>query len=125
MSVTISSTIKHVPSHPYAAVAEAILGTRYTVSLVFIGATRAKTLNQTTRGKEYIPNVLSFELDQRHGEIYICPIVAAKEAAKFDLTPHGYVLYLFIHGCLHLKGHPHGPAMDRLEQKYIRQFSVH
>lgn len=124
MPVSINHTIRSYPRHPYAEVAEAILGKRYDVSLVFIGARRAKTLNQTTRNKDYVPNVLSFELDATHGEIFICPPVAATEAKKFDLSPRGYILYLFIHGCLHLKGLPHGAKMDALEARYCKKFNV-
>ncbi len=124
MSITISKTTKTYPRLPYKAMADAILGKRYAVSLVFIGATRAKQLNETTRNKTYVPNVLSFELDTKTGEIYIAPTVAKTEAKKFDLTPRGYVGYLFIHGCLHLKGLPHGTKMDALEAKYLKQFKL-
>ena len=124
MSIEISKTTKTYPKLPYEAIADAILGKRYAVSLVFIGDTRAKRLNEDTRGKDYIPNVLSFELAEQAGEIYIAPTVARREATKFDLSPQGYIGYLFIHGCLHLKGLPHGDEMDRLEAKYRKQFNI-
>jgi probable rRNA maturation factor len=104
--------------------AEKILGKRYDLSLVFIGKTRAATLNKQYRKKTYSPNVLSFPLDARTGEIFICPLVAANEAAKFNLTPVGYIGFLFIHGCLHLKGLDHGDAMDKLEAKWVKYFAL-
>jgi len=122
MSLTTTTTVTSYPRHKYADIKEAILGKRYELSLVFIGKTRAATLNQTYRHKTYSPNVLSFPLDNKTGEIFICPQVAAAEAAKFGLSPKNYVAFLFIHGCLHLKGHEHGDTMDRLEQKYLKQF---
>jgi len=123
--ITISNTTKkQQPRLPYEAIATDILGKRYTLSLSFIGATRAKTLNQTYRGKTYIPNVLSFPLDDTVGEIYINQTVAEREAPKFNLSTRGYIAFLFIHGCLHLKGHDHGEQMDKLEQKYLKKYGL-
>ena len=124
MSLAITSTVKTYPRHQYANMAEAILGKRYDLSLVFVGKTRAATLNQQYRNKSYSPNVLSFPLDASTGEIFICPQVAAREAAKFNLSPRGYVGYLFIHGCLHLKGLDHGDTMDKHEAKWIKHFGL-
>ncbi len=103
---------------------EAILGKKYEHSLSFVGAKRASDLNLAYRQKSYVPNVLSFPLDDTHGEIFICPLVAKKEAPKFNLTEKGYIAYLFIHGLLHLKGHDHSDKMDALEQKYLKQFGI-
>jgi probable rRNA maturation factor len=114
----------HIPSLPYEQIAHAILGKKYNLTLAFIGEKRAQDLNKKHRGKTYIPNVLSFPLDTITGEIYICPLVAKREARKFAMTVPGYIGYLFIHGCLHLKGHGHGATMERAEQKYVRQFAL-
>jgi len=124
-SFTLSSTIKSYPRRiPYQDIKEAILGKRYELSLVFIGRTRAATLNQHYRNQSYSPNVLSFPLTAASGEIFICPQVAAREAAKFDLSTDGYVAFLFIHGCLHLKGHDHGATMEKYERKFLRAFNI-
>ena len=124
MSLSITATVKSYPIHDYSAMAKRILGAQYDLSLVFIGKTRAASLNQQYRKKTYSPNVLSFPLDERTGEIFICPTVATREAAKFNLTPAGYVGYLFIHGCLHLKGLDHGDTMDQQEAKLIKHFGL-
>jgi len=124
MSLSITSTIKKYPKHPYEQIADKILGKRYELSLVFIGKTRAATLNKQYRNKTYSPNVLSFPLDERTGEIFICPLVAKAEASKYNLSTKNYVAFLFIHGCLHLKGHDHGDTMDTLERKYLKQFEL-
>jgi len=101
-----------------------IAGKKYQLSLVFVGATRARKLNSDTRGKTYVPNVLSFPLSDTAGEIYITPAIAKSEARKFNLTYQGYVGYLFIHGLLHLKGFDHGPKMEKLEQTYLKKFQL-
>lgn len=122
---TVSTTLKSpYPTFPYQAIKDAIVGKKYEVSLTFVGSTRARALNEAYRQKTYVPNVLSFPLDETHGDIFICPEVARKEAAKFDLSVDGYIAYLFIHGLLHLKGHDHSDTMDALEQRYLKKFSI-
>jgi probable rRNA maturation factor len=123
-SLSISSTVASYPKHPYETIKNTILGKQYTLSLSFVGETRAQRFNIEYRQKDYIPNVLSFPLDERTGEIIICPAVAKKQAKDFNLSVDGYIAYLFIHGCVHLKGHDHGATMDKLEQKYVRQFKI-
>lgn len=124
MSLSINSTVAAYPKWPYEKMATAILGAKYDLSLSFIGTTRAHTLNVTYRKKTYIPNVLSFPLTDSVGEIYICPKIAKREAKNFNLSVEGYIAYLFIHGLVHLKGHDHGDTMDKLEQKFLRQFKI-
>lgn len=123
-TLSISSTVKEYPEHPYQAIKDRILGRRYQLSLVFIGTKRAATLNQQYRKKSYSPNVLSFPLDEGTGEIFICPTVAKKQAAEHNLSPAGYVAFLFIHGCLHLKGHEHSDTMDTQERKHLTFFNI-
>ncbi len=121
---SISATAKSYPIWPYETIKNTILGKSYLLSLSFVGPTRAQAFNQTYRKKDYVPNVLSFPLAETTGEIVICPQVAKREAKKFSLSIDGYIAYLFIHGCVHLKGHDHGDTMDRLEQKYVKQFKI-
>lgn len=123
--VLISSTIRKQPiKGPFDEIKKDILGARYQLSLTYVGATRAARLNKEHRNKEYVPNILSFPLTESVGEIYICPEVATKEAVRFDMTPAKYNTFLFIHGCLHLKGYDHGDTMDTLERKYIRKYKL-
>ena len=123
-TLSISSTVATYPTWPYETIKNTILGKQYLLSLSFVGETRAQGFNIQYRKKDYVPNVLSFPLDEHTGEIIICPAVAKKQAKDFNLSVDGYMAYLFIHGCVHLKGHDHGDTMDRLEQKYVRQFNI-
>jgi probable rRNA maturation factor len=96
-----------------------ILGKKYDLSLVFVGETISKRTNKENRGKDYPTNILSFSYDEKSGEILICPKVAKKEYKKFDMSYPNFLIYLFIHGCLHLKGLDHGDEMEKLEDKYL------
>lgn len=106
---------------PFTEAVEALLP-GWEVSLVFAGERRAQSLNIALRDKDYVPNVLSYEAGKKHGEIIICPSVAKRQAPSFGLTYPHYALFLFIHGLLHLKGHPHGATMERLERETLSRF---
>ena len=121
---SISSTVKQYPAHPFETIKNDILGKRYELSLAIVGPTRAQALNTTYRKKTYTPNVLSFPLTDSAGEIVICPAVAKREAKDYNLSVDGYIGFLFIHGCLHLKGHDHGATMEQLEQRYLRKYNL-
>jgi rRNA maturation RNase YbeY len=120
--LTIAHTTKQLPKLPLTEVKEAILGVRYSLSVTFLGERRAQQLNVASRNKTYTPNVLSFPLTNTAGEIYLCPMVAKREANTFGRTPNQQLLFLIINGCLHLKGYDHGATMERLERKFCTRF---
>jgi rRNA maturation RNase YbeY len=99
-----------------------ILGASYRLSLVFIGSTRSRTLNRTYRKKDKPGNVLSFPLDTSAGEIFIDLAKAQKDAHRFKKGYNEFIIYLFIHGCLHLKGMDHGEVMERAEDRYMNKW---
>ena len=94
------------------------------ISLAFVRAPQARVLNKKLRGKSYTPNVLSYKVGVKHGEILICPEVAKKQAPDYGMAYRRFVLFLFIHGLLHLEGRRHGPTMERRERELLEQFSV-
>jgi rRNA maturation RNase YbeY len=118
-------TRRAAPGLPYQKIAAAVLP-GWDISLVFAGETRAQNLNKQLRNKDYIPNVLSYETSatkkERSGEIIICPAIAKRQAAEYELSYSSFVGFLFIHGLLHLKGLPHGTTMERYEREYLSQF---
>lgn len=125
MKVTIEHTTRTKPPRiPYQEIKDKIAGKTYELTVVFVGEQRAQSLNEQYRNKSYIPNVLSFPLNDSTGEIYICPAVAKKEAKKFNLSVTGYMAFLLIHGLLHLKGHDHGATMEKRERTYLKTFGI-
>lgn len=122
----ITNTTKQKPPRltreDFVVIQEAILGKKYELSLVFIGDTKSKKLNWQFRKKTYVPNVLSFPIDKDSGEIFINLKKASSEAKDFDMTPKQYIKFLFIHGCIHLKGLYHGKEMEKLEDKFSKKF---
>jgi len=118
---TTNLTRRVAPRFAYTKLTEEVLP-GWDISLVFTGPKKAQELNMQLRKKSYTPNVLSYALGKKSGEIFICLAEAAKQAPLHDMTERTFVLFLFIHGLLHLKGMPHGSTMERCERKLLAQF---
>jgi probable rRNA maturation factor len=120
-----SNTTKHhlsLSEKLLQEIADDILDTSYDVSIVVVGDKKARALNQEYRGKDYIPNVLSFPIDETMGEIFLNPKTATLEAPKFNLSVDHYLYYLIIHSMLHLKGFDHGDEMSAKENFYMKKY---
>lgn len=113
---------KSVPRFAYALIAKTMLPD-WDISLAFVSPVRARTLNERMRGKTYTPNVLSYALNDQSGEIIICLSEAEKQAASYNMDERTFVLYLFIHGVLHIKGWGHGDRMEECERNLLAQFA--
>ncbi len=123
--LTITNFTKgKLPSLPFAQMKDVALGKNYELSLVFIGERRSKKLNTLYRNKHKSGNVLSFPLDKKTGEIFICPVRARREMKSFDRSYENFIAFLFIHGLCHLKGMDHGSTMEKAEEKIRTQFGV-
>lgn len=127
MSLNIQETVKGNSARmglPFSKITEVILGPHYELSLTFIGDQKMRALNNTSRGKNYATDILSFPIDTNFGEIYICESIARKKARVREESEHAYLGFLFIHGCLHLKGMTHGSTMETAEKTLRRQFGI-
>ncbi len=113
-----------LPRVPFVRMKDAVLGADYGLSLVFVGDAESRKLNMKHRGKDYIPNVLSFELDETSGEIFINSAEARRQAPSFGRTPSNMIAFLYIHGLCHLKGMQHGATMERTEARFRKSFGI-
>lgn len=119
----IRKTVKGtLPSVPFEKVAQHILPTSYELSLVLIGDSLGARLNQEYKNKSTPTNVLSFPIASNTGEIFINVRRAKRDATKFGHTWRNHILFLFIHGCLHLRGDTHGPNMEKKEEALLSKF---
>lgn len=101
-----------------------VMGKNYELSLVFVGEKRSRKLNKEYRQKDKSGNVLSFPLDKKTGEIFICPVRARREMKSFGRKYDNFIGFLFIHGLCHLKGMDHGSTMEKAEEKIRAQFDI-
>ena len=114
-----------IPDIPYQTIKEAILGKRYELSVSYI-PTRESIELHTTYKKDPTPaNILSFPFDGHSGEILMHIQTIRSGAPKYGHSFLEHLTYLFVHGCLHLKGYDHGTEMERLEKKHLARLGIH
>lgn len=121
---TVSITRKGpLPRVPFLALKDAILGKKYELSISFVSPAISHKWNKQYRGKDKPTNVLSFPLSKKSGELLLCESVMKKEAPDFEMPYRKFMIFLLIHGMLHLKGMDHGSTMERKERKFLKEFS--
>lgn len=119
----INKTKGTLPRVPFAKIKDTILGKDYELSIAIVSKAESKKLNGTLRGKDYPTNILSFPLSKMSGEIVFQMDKVRADAPNFDMSYRKFFLFLFIHGCLHLKGMEHSSIMEREERKFLKKFS--
>ena len=123
--VGIHRTIRtRIPFVPFEEIAQHILGSSYSLSILICGDSLARSLNRDYRKKMYSPNVLSFSLSPSEGEIMLNIRKAEREARKAGISTRARLALLFVHACYHLKGHDHSDTMEALEQKTLKKFGL-
>lgn len=117
---TLSRT--RVPAIPFKEIKERVVGPSFEVSLVLVGDSLARRLNKERRNKTYSANVLTFPITKNSGEIFLNIRKAAHEARRYGNTHRSWLILLFIHGLLHLKGMEHSSTMEDTEDRLLREF---
>ncbi len=120
---TINLTKKRLPNLPYKLIHNKLLKKSESLNVVYIGKTRAITLNKKYRNKDYSPEILTFKISQNTSEIFINLDMAYKCSKKNNMKMRNYIGFLIIHGILHIKGHKHSKKMDEMEDKYSSYFN--
>jgi len=123
------------------------------VSLLFVDPGAIAALNGRVLGKEGPTDVLSFPIEDEPGptgrspdfggsgpgssaeqgtltllgDVVICPVVAARNAAEHEVPLDDEVALLVVHGLLHLLGMDHeeeaeAQRMEALEQQLLKRF---
>jgi len=117
------------------AVAAVLAGERRAarMSVTFLGRDAMRRLNRDHLGHDRPTDVISFALDTPaglHGDVYVCPWVAAREARARGLPARQEVVRLVVHGTLHVLGwdHPAGGArtrspMWRRQERYVERLA--
>lgn len=123
-NLSVTSSIKGtLPRVPFIAIRDAVLGKKFELSVAFVGSKKSKELNNTFRNKNKPTNILSFEHSKTSGELILHWDTIKKDAPKFNMKPTDFLIFLVIHGCLHLKGMEHGSTMEKYEKKYFEQIT--
>jgi len=76
--------------------------------IVCVDLPRAKQLNKDFRKKAYATDVLSFDGEGKLlGELVLCSQVVKRQSLEHGLSYRDEMIYLVIHGLLHLLGFEH------------------
>jgi rRNA maturation RNase YbeY len=109
------------------------------LSLALVDSAEMSDLNDKYRGKKEPTNVLSFsQTEGQHsglqhdllGDVVICTDRAADDAAELGYTNSEMILYLLIHGILHLVGYDHSQpveagVMQAEVERIFQEFAEH
>lgn len=118
----INTTKGELPSLPFVVLKEKILGKAYELSISFIDIKKMKELSIAYKGDDTHTNTLSFPLNKKSGEIIMNLTQIKKEAKSFNRSFEEHLLFIVIHGMLHLKGLTHGSRMESEEKRLMRVF---
>ena len=100
-----------------------LLKKKCSLTVIGVGDTFSKKLNNTYRKKNVPANILTFPPDNnKSAEIYINTALAEKTAKKHTISTKKQIIFLYIHGILHLLGHAHGEKMEILEDRYVTKY---
>ncbi len=119
-----NETKEKIPHVAFEAIKDEVLGKDYVLNVIITTSAHIQKLNTQYRNKEVPTDILSFPLSETEGEIYISPKETKEEAKKFDRSYENFFPFLFIHGCVHLKGHDHSAIMESIEVEVRKKFKV-
>jgi len=87
------------------------------ISVAFVSEKEMKRLNKTHRGKNSVTDVLSFRLDNEDymGELVLSYEQAARQAKEMRHSVRDEIVFLLVHGVLHLHGFDHEQELGAKE----------
>ena len=105
------------------------------VTIRFVDADEAQTLNRDYRGKDYATNVLSFVYESEPapvttGDLVVCLPVVLREANEQGKQVKAHMAHLIVHGMLHLQAYEHetnkldAARMEAKEREILARFGI-
>jgi probable rRNA maturation factor len=120
----INETKGKLPSLPFVEIKNKILGKKYELELIFVNENKIQALNKTYRKIDSSTDILSFPIDKNSGEMFICEEIVKDKAKEFEREYYNFIVFLFIHGCVHLLGYSHGNKMETVENIFRKFFKI-
>jgi len=122
----VSSTIKKGNSYlkelPFKVIKEQVIGKSFILNLILIGDKKSRNLNRKFRNINKTSNILSFPLSKDQGDMFLNVRQAEREFSKYEMPRGEFIIYLFIHGLLHLKGMAHSSRMEKEERRILEGY---
>ena len=124
-----NETDLRIPRKKLHAVHAELLKSAADLNIIVTADARMRELNRRYRDRNTPANILTFPAgDAPAGtasmpaEIYINAPLARKEAAENGMSVTDRVIFLVIHGILHLLGYDHGDDMEKKERTYATKY---
>jgi probable rRNA maturation factor len=104
-----------------------------TLTLRFVASAEARALNSGFRGRDYVPDVLTFSYPDDQGrlqaDIVVCLPVVRRQARSAGIPFAWRLAHLIMHGALHAQGWDHetdsdARAMESLEARLLARFRI-
>lgn len=90
------------------------------LSIAFVGEVTIRRLNKAYRKSDRVTDILSFDGEGDDlGELVICYAKIKKQGPRFGHTPRQELLFILVHGLLHLFG-----ENDDTEQKRLKMIEL-
>ncbi len=93
------------------------------ITVVLLSSKAMRALNLKYRNKDYATDILSFRglAPQSLGELILCPSVLKKQALANGHSLDFEIMYMVIHGILHLLGYDHEKSLDQEKKMFALQ----
>ena len=98
----------------------------YEVSIIFVDEARIREINNDFRHIDRATDVISFAFSEGEGaefapyllgDIFICTDVVANHAEKYGTTFNEEMVFMVVHGILHLLGFDHHKKREREDMR--------
>ena len=88
------------------------------VDVLLVGKIRMRRFNKQFRAKDYATDVLSFgDAAEPLGDLIICPAVVRENACRYGNSYASELVFVLLHGVLHLLGYNHIKRLERLRME--------
>lgn len=104
--------------------------TSHEVSIAFVSDQRIRELNRCYRHQDKITDVLSFAGEDKYlGEIIIDYRQIVRQAKRYDKTIKAELIFILVHGLLHLSGYNDDTEVERLKmikrgEKFVKELKI-
>lgn len=134
MTIELNAAAKKLRFLPWGKIKQEILGKRFQLSVALLPPQEMRRVRRILRlEKKYrfephhAVNVISFLLSPHAGEILLNKDQIRRESRVKKESFRNHLLFLYIHGLLHLKGHDHkkerdAANMEERERKLFARF---
>ena len=86
------------------------------LSVAFVGEVTMRRLNKQCRNSDRVTDILSFEgEDEELGELILCYSQLKRQGPRFGHTAKQEMVFILVHGFLHLLGETDETEPDRLK----------